>query len=153
MPRERLAPPSPSALAAASVLCACLLGGLLGAAGCAARPPATRNVDGRPVRPARVDQGLAAWYRPTTPKGRELASGERYNADGYTAAHRTLPFGTRVIVENLRNQRRIIVRINDRGPYGRAIIDLSYAAARELRMLDDGVVPVRLIVLGEGGGG
>jgi rare lipoprotein A len=114
--------------------------------GCAATRAGT-TADGRPALPAHVEQGLASWYRPTSGKALAMASGERYRPDDYTAAHRTLPFGTRVLVENLRNHRRIVVRVNDRGPYGRAIIDLSYAAARELRMLDAGVVPVRLIVL------
>lgn len=66
-----------------------------------------------------------------------------------TAAHRTLRFGAQVRVENLRNGRSVIVRINDRGPFGRGrIIDLSYAAAQRLDMIQAGVVPVRLQVLG-----
>lgn len=67
---------------------------------------------------------------------------------GLTAAHRTLPLGSRVRVTNLENSRTVVVRITDRGPYvpGR-LIDLSYAAAKALGMLDRGVVPVRLEVL------
>jgi rare lipoprotein A len=64
-----------------------------------------------------------------------------------TAAHRKLRFNTRVRVTYKRNGRSVVVRINDRGPYGRAIIDLSEAAARELHMIDAGVVPVRIEVL------
>ena len=66
----------------------------------------------------------------------------------FTAAHRTLPFGTIVRVENLRNSRQVVVRINDRGPFkpGR-IIDLSFAAAKKLDMINDGVVPVRLSLI------
>ena len=68
-----------------------------------------------------------------------------------TAAHRTLPFGTCVRVTNLANGRRAVVRINDRGPFkGRRIIDLSYAAARELGMLGTGTARVRLEVVGPG---
>jgi rare lipoprotein A len=68
-----------------------------------------------------------------------------------TAAHRTLPFGTRVRVTNLANGRRAVVRINDRGPYkGKRLIDLSYAAARELGMVGTGTARVRLEVVGSG---
>lgn len=67
-----------------------------------------------------------------------------------TAAHRTLPFGTKVMVTNLKNGKSVIVRINDRGPFVRGrIIDLSYAAARMLDMVGQGVVPVRIEVLGQ----
>jgi rare lipoprotein A len=66
-----------------------------------------------------------------------------------TAAHRTLPMGTRVRVTNLRNGRTVIVRINDRGPYSRKrIIDLSYAAAKEIGMIEAGIVPCRVEVVG-----
>ena len=77
------------------------------------------------------------------------ASGERFNPNAFTAAHRTLPLGTRVRVTNTRNGRSVEVRINDRGPFGNRerIIDLSKAAARELHMLDAGVVPVTVEVL------
>lgn len=77
------------------------------------------------------------------------ASGERFDKHALTAAHRTLPFGTRVRVTNTRNGRSVVVRINDRGPYGprRRVIDVSEAAARKLEMIDDGVVPVTLEVV------
>ena len=76
------------------------------------------------------------------------ASGERFDRHALTAAHRSLRFGTRVRVTNQRNGRSVIVRINDRGPYSHSrIIDLSEAAARELHMIDAGVVPVTLQVL------
>jgi rare lipoprotein A len=80
--------------------------------------------------------------------GRQTASGELFDMNGLTAAHRELAFGTRVRVTNLANGRRIIVRINDRGPYyyDRSI-DLSYGAARKLHMVDAGVVPVDIKVL------
>jgi rare lipoprotein A len=77
------------------------------------------------------------------------ASGERFNPSAFTAAHRTLPLGTHVRVTNTKNGRSVEVRINDRGPFGHRdrIIDLSKAAARELHMLDAGVVPVTVEVL------
>lgn len=77
------------------------------------------------------------------------ASGERFNPSAMTAAHRSLPFGTRVRVTNQKNGRSVVVRINDRGPFGnkKRIIDLSRAAARELHMIDAGVVPVTLEVI------
>jgi rare lipoprotein A len=88
--------------------------------------------------------GMASWYG----KGQMTASGERFNKHEMTAAHRTLPFGTLVRVTNTRNGRSVVVRINDRGPYGRGrIIDLSEAAAKKLDMIDAGIVPVRLEVL------
>lgn len=125
------------------VALACLLGG------CAAkRPPAV------PADPSGyVEQGIASWYGRKY-HGRLTASGERYDMHELTAAHRTLPFGVRVEVTHRENRRRVIVRINDRGPFkaGR-IIDLSYAAARELAMLDEGLAPVRIVVLPRGGEG
>lgn len=93
-------------------------------------------------------QGIASWYGPGF-HGRRTANGERFDQGAMTAAHRSLPFGTRVRVTNLRNGRSIIVRINDRGPYvGGRIIDLSAAAARALKMVRSGIAPVRIEVLG-----
>jgi rare lipoprotein A len=87
---------------------------------------------------ARAESGHAAYYG-----GGRTASGERCGPNELTAAHRTLPFGTRVLVTNLRNGRSVTVRINDRGPYGRGrIIDVSIAAARELGMIRSGTVMV-----------
>lgn len=91
----------------------------------------------------------ASWYGvPDGFHGQLTASGERFNAFGMTAAHRTLPFGTRVRVINLDNGRTAIVRISDRGPFvpGR-VIDLSQGAAGKLGMLSSGVARVRLQVL------
>ncbi len=82
-----------------------------------------------------VQEGLAVWYGPGF-HGRKTASGEIFDMHALTAAHPTLPFGTRVRVTNLRNGRSVVVRINDRGPFGRRyIIDLSYAAARAIGAL------------------
>jgi len=91
--------------------------------------------------------GVASWYGPGF-HGQPTSSGEIYDQNELTGAHRTLPLGTRVEVTNLDNGRSVEVRINDRGPFvdGR-IIDLSYAAARSLGMIGPGTVPVRLEVL------
>lgn len=91
--------------------------------------------------------GIASWYGGRW-IGRGTASGERYRAGDLTAAHRKLPFGTMVRVTNLKNQRSTIVRINNRGPWGRGrIIDVSEQAATELAMKSAGTVRVRLDVL------
>lgn len=91
--------------------------------------------------------GRASWYGGPH-HGRMTASGERFDMHALTAAHPTLPFGTRLRVVNLDNDREVEVRVNDRGPAvsGR-IIDLSYAAARALGAIGRGVIPVRLTVL------
>lgn len=88
--------------------------------------------------------GWASWYGPGF-HGNLSASGETYNQDELTAAHRDLPFGTRVLVTNLDNGRSVVVRINDRGPYvGDRLIDLSAAAAQVLGMVNSGIAPVQL---------
>ena len=94
-----------------------------------------------------TETGWASYYSDKF-HGRYTASGERYNKNALTAAHRTLAFGTKVKVTNLRNGKSVIVRINDRGPWveGR-IIDLSKEAARRLDMLAAGTVPVRIEVV------
>ncbi|MEN9207775.1 MAG: septal ring lytic transglycosylase RlpA family protein [Gloeomargarita sp. GMQP_bins_120] len=95
-----------------------------------------------------VLQGWASWYGAEF-RGQRTASGEPFNPQDLTAAHRTLPFGTRVRVTNLRNGRSVVVRINDRGPHlpGR-VIDISAAAAQALGLIQMGTAPVRLEVLG-----
>jgi rare lipoprotein A len=90
------------------------------------------------ICPAHAEKGIAAFYG-----GGRTASGEVTGRSGFTAAHRTLPFGTMVLVTNVRNGRTVVVRITDRGPYGRGrIIDVSRAAARELDMIDSGTAMV-----------
>ncbi len=132
-----LKPADPSyafVLSAASVL---LLSAGLFLGGCATirRPPAT------------AEEGLASWYGPGF-HGRSTSNKEIYDMYDLTAAHRSLPFGTHIMVTNLLNGRSVTVRINDRGPFVRGrIIDLSYAAARLLDMLGPGVVPVRIEIL------
>lgn len=93
-------------------------------------------------------EGQATFYGESF-RGTTTASGERFDPEALTAAHRTLRFGTRVEVQSLRGPERVVVRINDRGPFGnpRRIIDVSVAAARRLNMLRAGVIPVRLRVL------
>lgn len=92
-------------------------------------------------------EGKASFYG-SRHHGRKTASGEKFNKNALTAAHRSLPFGTRVRVTNLRNNKSVVVRINDRGPYSRGrIIDLSEQAARELNMVRTGVVPVEIVEL------
>jgi rare lipoprotein A len=99
------------------------------------------------VKPAKVLHGKASYYYGRW-IGRKTANGEIYRANDVTAAHKTLPFNTRVRVTNLRNNKSVVVRINNRGPYikGR-IIDLSIAAARQIEMTKAGVVPVKVEVL------
>jgi len=94
-----------------------------------------------------IETGVASWYGPDF-HGKLTSNKEIYDMYDMTAAHRTLPFGTYVMVTNLDNGRTATVRINDRGPFaGDRIIDLSYAAARVLGMIGPGTVPVRLEVL------
>ena len=89
-------------------------------------------------------RGKASFYARTF-HGKETASGETFNNNELVAAHKTLPLGTRVKVTNLENDRAVIVRINDRGPYIRGrIIDLSRAAARRVDMVEDGTTPVKV---------
>jgi rare lipoprotein A len=140
-------------------------------AGCAARQPVARrqppsiqpsappsseagNRDGngsstpsslRPDGP--VEEGNASWYGAPF-HGRHASNGEIYDMYKLTAAHRTLPFNTVVRVTNLGNGKSTVVRITDRGPFvDNRIIDLSYAAAREIDSIGPGVVPVRLEIL------
>jgi rare lipoprotein A (peptidoglycan hydrolase) len=91
-----------------------------------------------------VQEGMAAWYG-TKFNGRKTASGERFNMHKCTAAHRTLPFNSRVKVTNLKNKASVVVRINDRGPFVKSrIIDLSRAAARKIGLDRLGTAPVRI---------
>ena len=90
------------------------------------------------------ESGEASYYG-AKHHGKKTASGERFDQNQLTAAHRTLPFGTRVRVTNLDNNKSVVVRINDRGPYSRKrLIDVSKSAAEQLGMLRSGVAPVRV---------
>jgi len=94
--------------------------------------------------PASAQTGMASYYK----SGRLTANGERFNPNAYTAAHRSLKFGTKVRVTNLRNGRSVVVRINDRGPFvsGR-IIDLTYGAAMAVGLHDTGIAQVQVAVV------
>ncbi len=81
---------------------------------------------------ASVQRGKASWYGPGF-HGRRTANGERFNTNAYTAAHKTLPFGTKVKVTHAKTGKSVVVRINDRGPYAHGrVIDLSRASARAI---------------------
>lgn len=98
-----------------------------------------------------TQKGIASWYGPGY-HGQRTASGEVFDQEALTAAHKKLPFGTIVRVKNLKNGRTVQVRINDRGPFKRRrIIDVSKGAARELDMIQDGIVPCHIKVIGHGG--
>jgi rare lipoprotein A len=103
--------------------------------------------DGGPSKARQV--GFASWYG-TYHQGRKTASGERFSRRQLTAAHRSLPLGTRVKVTNLRTKQQVVVKINDRGPYGggkRRIIDLSEAAAKRVGLLEHGSERVEVVVV------
>ncbi|YAF62103.1 Endolytic peptidoglycan transglycosylase RlpA [Pseudomonas sp. E102] len=120
------------------LLGACALLSLL--AGCASQ---SGTVD-----PHGYDQTGVASYYGSRHHGKRTASGERFDQHGLTAAHRQLPFGTRVKVTNLKNNDSVVVRINDRGPYTRGrLIDVSRAAAEQLGMLRSGTARVRVQAL------
>jgi rare lipoprotein A len=96
-----------------------------------------------------VQEGAVSWYGSAF-HNRRTASGERFDKGALTMAHRSLPFGTRVRVTNLRNGQSVVVRVNDRGPYvGHRIADLSQAAAGEIGMMGRGVADARIEVLVE----
>lgn len=116
--------------------------------------PESYEVFGRTYRPLRVgngyeEEGLASWYGDDF-AGRPTSSGEPFDPDLLTAAHRTIPIPSWVEVTSLETGRRVVVRVNDRGPFAdpeRRIIDLSEEAARRLGILEAGVARVRLRVL------
>lgn len=100
---------------------------------------------------AQAISGTASWYGSKF-HGRSTANGERFNMNGKTAAHRSLPFGTEVRVTNRHNGRTVTVRINDRGPFaGNRVIDLSKGAAQSIGMINSGTAPVTVEVTGRGG--
>jgi len=97
--------------------------------------------------PKSIETGKASYYGGRW-IGRLTANGERYHSGDCTAAHKHLPFNTMVRVTNLRNNKSVIVRINNRGPYAKGrILDLSIVAAKKIEMIGDGIVPVRAEVL------
>jgi rare lipoprotein A len=124
----------------------CVWAALAACGGGASRPPTGTRTG--VTSTSGVQRGMATFYGDEQ-QGGPTASGERFDKNKMSAAHRTLPFGTRVRVTNTRNGRSVEVRINDRGPYGKRgrIIDVSEAAARRLDMIEAGVVPVVVEVL------
>ena len=118
---------------------------------CSAAPelpvPIARAVEA--PAPAKSQNGKASWYGPGF-QGRKTASGEIFNMYAFSAAHRTLAFGTKICVENLRNDRGVTVRVNDRGPFVRGrVVDVSRNAAQSLGLIKSGTAPVRVTVVGK----
>ena len=105
------------------------------------------HVGERLHKEALYEKGIASYYSQKA-HGHRTASGETHNKNAMVCAHRKLPFGTLLKVVNEKNGKNVVVKVNDRGPFGRGrIVDLSYGAAKELGMLADGVVQVSLYVL------
>jgi peptidoglycan lytic transglycosylase len=103
--------------------------------------------------PGKPQTGIASWYGPGF-HGRPASNGETYDQNALTAAHPTLPFGTRALVTNLSNGRSVEVRITDRGPFKKdRVIDLSRKAAQTLGMIGPGTAPVRINVVARPPGG
>jgi hypothetical protein len=113
-------------------------------------PPATTPPARRSAARRHVEEGIASWYGPGF-DGRETANGEVYDQDALTAAHKSLPFGTRVRVTRVATGRQVVVRINDRGPWFEdRVIDLSRAAGAALGLMRPGIAAVRVEVVGSG---
>jgi rare lipoprotein A len=94
-----------------------------------------------------IERGIASWYGPKF-NGKRTANGERYDMNALTAAHPSLPFGTKIGVRNTRTGREVMVRVNDRGPYSKnRVIDLSYAAAREVGVVGPGTASVEIYLV------
>jgi len=111
------------------------------------QPPVVPASAEKPRKHYWYQLGKASWYGSAF-QGRTTASGEDFDMNDLTAAHRSLPLGTLLRVTNLRNHRNVIVRVNDRGPVPEdRIIDLSYAAAQQLSFENRGLAPVKLEVL------
>ncbi|MCW5824522.1 MAG: septal ring lytic transglycosylase RlpA family protein [Cyanobacteria bacterium TGS_CYA1] len=124
------------------------------AAGIKAQAPTTAIATQNGIDPEDVDtQGLsrfsgkASWYGGKF-HGRRSASGERFDCNNLTAAHRTLPFGTKLLVRNKRTGASCVVKVSDRGPYSHGrVIDLSMGAAKQLNMISSGVANVDVFVM------
>jgi peptidoglycan lytic transglycosylase len=124
---------------------------LVAAAGCSL-PPLSGMPAGSRQQGHYVETGTASWYGPGF-TGNRTSSGEVYNVSDMTAAHQTLPLGTRIVVTNLDNGRSVEVRVNDRGPFAKGrILDLSYGAARELGLVGPGTARVRVESIDDGNG-
>ncbi|MEE4209172.1 MAG: septal ring lytic transglycosylase RlpA family protein [Parvularcula sp.] len=109
-------------------------------------PPAGTSA-GKAATKAKTLQGIASFYAASL-DGNRTANGETYDHGALTAAHKTLPFGTKLKVTNLENGKSVIVTVNDRGPYAKGrILDLSGAAARALGMIETGTARIRAEIL------
>ena len=114
-----------------------------------AAPAALAPAAAKEAQAAAASDGKVAYYGKKF-QGRKTASGERFNTGALTMAHKTLPFGTMVKVTNVKNNRSVVVRVNDRGPSSPDRVgDLSAAAAGKIRMLRPGVIDAKLEVVGE----
>jgi len=110
--------------------------------GCSSVP---KQAESRPV--GHTESGLASFYGNEF-QSRKTSNGERFDQAKHTAAHRTLPFGTRLRVTNTHNSKSVVVRVNDRGPFAKGrIIDLSSSAFKTIASLNAGVIPVRIEVI------
>ena len=129
-------------------LCVLALAGVF--AGCVSAPRFTSAKSGSKAAEGEyvsTEEGVASYYADEF-NGRRTSSGETYDMNQFTAAHRTLPFNTRVRVTNLFNQKAVIVRINDRGPFkDDRIIDLSLSAAKQIELIGHGTAQVKLEVI------
>jgi rare lipoprotein A len=111
--------------------------------GVAQSPPASAGASAGPMK------GICVYYNDAF-QGHILASGEKYDKDALTAAHKSLPFGTKVKVTNLENKKSVVVRVNDRGPHGGSkskIIEITSRAAQEIDMIKEGKVQVQVEVV------
>lgn len=114
-----------------------------------AKEQAMKDMEQDKLASASLYQTGQASYYSAKMHGRKMANGESYDRNGLICAHRTLPFGTKIRVVNKKNGKEVIVRVTDRGPFGKGrVIDLSNKAAADIGMLSDGVVPVELYVVG-----
>ncbi len=121
-------------------------------AGCTASPRFTFEKPTEVMDENYTDEGVASYYAEEF-NGKMTSSGEQYDMNAMTAAHRTLPFNTRVRVTNQTNGKSVVVRINDRGPFkDDRLIDLSYAAAKQLELVGSGTATVKIKVVELGNG-
>src|SRR5262244_3273566 len=114
-------------------------------------PPSRVKLPPSPASESRITQtGIGSWYGPGF-HGKATASGVIYDQNDLTAAHQTLPLGTRILVTNLDNGRSLELTVNDRGPFAKGrILDLSYASAQALAAVGPGTIPVRIEVIDSG---
>ena len=140
-------------------VCISVLIAQLGCAGAKKAPtlrpgyPPPYQINGKWYQPKKSardfrERGIASWYGREF-HGQKTSSGQTYDMHAMTGAHKTLPLGTYVSVHNLRNGKKVVVRINDRGPFVRGrVIDLSYGAAKEIGLVGPGTAPVEVVALG-----